>query len=706
MSLSRRRFLKALGWTTAGLTVVAGGGMMVLPALPHFRAPTPVDAAAWLSLRPDGTIELVLPRAEIGQGISIALCQIVAEEVDFPLERIVPRHPTTERLPPVRATVGSDSITIFGPLLAQAAAALAKALRAAGMVAGEIPGGDWAKVAVPPRLITADEIRGARPRSFEQTAKRRVGQDEPICDLRAIVSGESSLYADDIRLPGMIFAMLVPTARLGATIADVDTRAARDVAGFLETRQIDGRLYVLAESRSALERCLSRLSVGWAGGTVAHADIDRAIDVDAALAQGLLQHVLVRETFAATQGFDIDIRLDVPMAAHAAMEPRTAVAVPSSNGGVRVWTGTQDVSFVHATLCKWLGLSSARVVVHGCRVGGGFGGKTTVALEHHAALLAQEFSRPVKVQWTREAEFREGFHRPPSSHRIRAALAADGSIAAWHHAFRSGHVIFTSAAMGPVLQAATSVVGDPGVARGARPPYRIERQRIEFEDVRLPVHTGPWRGLGAAPNSWAIETAIDALARHHGLDPFALRRHLLTGSGDDAASSLRRHRLRTCLDVVTDRADWSTRQSDRNIGYGLACGIYKEMSYAAVVAEVVRDGARAKVRHLWCAHDCGQMINPGQVRAQVEGNLVWGLGMALHENLEVAEGHIGATSYADYQVPRFSDTPSMTIDLLASDAAPSGAGETAIVAATAAITNAIAAMTGQIVQRLPCRTLP
>lgn len=248
--------------------------------------------------------------------------------------------------------------------------------------------------------------------------------------------------------------------------------------------------------------------------------------------------------------------------------------------------------------------------------------------------------------------------------------------------------------MGPALQFATNFIGDPGVLRGARPTYAIGRACIEFEDVRLPVHTGPWRGLGAAPNIWAIETAVDALARHRNEDLLSFRRHQIAPANA---------RLLRCLDRAAALAAWPQLKSTAERGYGLACGIYKDMSYAAVVAEVERHGAGVRVARLWCTHDCGQIINPDQVRAQVEVNLIWALGMALHEELRIADGHIASTSFADYAVPRFSDIPAMTIGLIDDGAPPSGAGETAIVAATAAVTNAIAAMTGKTVMRLPWR---
>jgi CO/xanthine dehydrogenase Mo-binding subunit len=695
MALSRRSLLKGFGWATAGLVVTAGGGYGVSRrlALPYRGAPTPQDASAWLRLTPEGVIEIIMPRAELGQGIAISFRQVVAEETGFPLDRIRAILPRTDLLPPARATVGSDSVRDFAPLLASAAAALAVVLKRAGSVDGAPPLVGFRVLATAPRLIDAAAIREAKPVSLKVGPKRIVGTAEPTDAIRAIVTGDAPLFADDIRLSGMVFGAVLRSPRLGAILSEVDDAKARALPGYLGLRRVGERTLVAAESRGALERALAALVPKWSGGLSDDADIAALIDVDRGLSKGALEHVARNADFAPGEAF-VDLRLEVPMAAHACMEPRTAVARFDKAGKLELWTGTQDVTFIRAALAQELGLSRDLVTVIGCRVGGGFGGKTLCMVELEAALLARAFGRPVKVQWTRLDEFREAFHRPPSSHRIRARLATDGTPDGWHHAFRSGHVMFTSAAMGPVLQFATSFFGDPGVLRGAIPPYAAARQRVEFEDVRLPVHTGPWRGLGAGPNIWAMETMVDHLARLRGEDPLAFRRRIIAPQWP---------RLRRALDRVAALAGWGALQSTPERGYGMACGVYKEMSYAAVIAEVTRAGEQMRVTKLWCAHDCGLMLNPGQVQAQVEGNLVWGIGMALFEDLTLAEGTVAQTSFADYAVPRFSDVPEMVIELIDEGEAPTGAAETAIVAAAPAITNAIAAMTGKPVLRLPWR---
>jgi CO/xanthine dehydrogenase Mo-binding subunit len=675
-----------------------------------------------VSLRPDGLVQILSPRQEMGQGVSTAFRQIVAEELGVPLDRVLLILPRTDLLPVTPSTVGSDSMAEYSPLLARAAATLRETLRSraakrAGVAASSVeeaaggfrlPNGERVGFAAlaqtSGRVVTAaDALPGMVLRSMSgpEHPRRIVGRSVPTDRIEAIVGGGEVLYAGDVTRPGLVEASLVRPPQLGASLRGFDDRPARLVPGFIAALPLATGVAVVAETRGAVERAVAALDARWSvpDQPVTQKAVDAAIDIDKHLLAGSLEHSVLRQgrLGSGQAPWDVDLRVDVPMAAHAGIEPRCAVAEFRTNGSPRleVWTGTQDAFYVRAVLADALGLSEADVVVHSMRLGGSFGGRTICTVELEAAQLARQIGRPVKVRWSRPDEFQHGFHRPPSSHRIRGRLDAEGRILDWWHAFASGHVIFTSAAMPPLLQTVTSLVADPGVGRGANLPYAVRRAaRVEFADVRLPVATGPWRGLGAGPNVFAIEVAIDTLARRAGLDPLAFRLNNL-----DASQA----RLRRVLERVAERAGWAGRPRAGQRRYGLACGVYKETAYAAVVAEVSvgRVGSAPRVTRLWCAHDSGLVINPDQVRAQVEGNLVWGLGMALGEELQVRDGRIGTDYFTDYALPRFSDVPAMTIDLVQGGEAPSRAGETAIVAAAAAIANALAGDRAEAVRRLP-----
>ncbi|MFN4311447.1 MAG: molybdopterin cofactor-binding domain-containing protein [Ferrovibrio sp.] len=667
--LSRRLLLKRTARVAAGVTVFVAAPACAfnpLPAMPTRSMPEAGARQAWLRLLPDGRVRLFLPRQEMGQGVSIALRQIVAEELDWDIDRVEIELPDTASIAPVKSTVGSDSLKDFAEPVARAAALVREHVKS-GAGGAEI----------------SDRGQPVSLRSFRRNdARRHVGIGLPTEKIESIVTG-APLFAGDIRLPDLLFGMVLP---VGATISGLGD----------EVRLVtlhDGRSGLLSAYPAALHAAAARIERDGTGQPMP------AVDIDAVERGGGPEHSLRGDAVNADASWTLDRRYDIPFAAHTAIEPRSAVAqwhAPDAAVRLEIWTGTQDAFFVRETLARQLSLPTEKVLVHSCRIGGGFGARTIVRQELEAALLAQSAGRPVKVQWSRAMEFSDGFHRPPSSHRIRARLDSNGRIADWWHGFCSGHVIFTSAAMPRWMQLATSLVKDPGVARGAVPVYASTRMRVEFSDIRLPVDTGPWRGLGAGPNGFAIESAMDELAGLAGRDPLQFRLVNLDPQ---------HMRLKACLERVADISGWTTRpRSGSGFGRGIACGIYKESSYAAVVADVsvAADGA-VRVMHLYCAQDSGLVVNPDQVRAQIEGNLVWGIGMILSEKLPIEDGRVAAYSFADYTIPTMDAVPVIDIVLIEpAGVLPSGAGETAMVA-VAAVANAIAAATGRRVTTLPYR---
>ena len=681
--MKRREFLAAGG----GLTVTFLGGC-ALPVIPKRPQPGLEDALSWIRFA-DGRYTLYLPRVEMGQNILTALKQIACQELGIDWVQLDARLPNTGNIRRVRGTVGSESVKDFALPLAQACATLREAL-AAGRTAGVVPAA--------PRPVEA--LRSMRK------GGRFVGQPAVLEQGLDIVRG-APLYAADVRRPGMLFGRVLrapASPELRSVLQSMNETAARAVPGFVAlvrnewlTQASSEGLGIVARTPGTLDRIEAALAPQWqTEGSFEQSDIDAAIDIDARLRRFTsLGRQVHNDTVARDTAWDVDLRIDIPLAAHAPIEPRAAVAEFGPDGTLQMWVGSQDVFYQRDVIAKRLGLDEARITVHGQRVGGAFGGKTICTVELEAALLARAVKAPVKVQWTRAQEFQFGFHRPPSSHRLRARLK-DGKLDQWWHAFASSHILFTNAVLPPWLQRLTDFIGDDGVARGATLPYRAAARRTEFDVVRLPVFTGPWRGLGAGPNVLAIECAIDECARVAAADPVQFR-----------LDHIEDPRLARVLRRVAVAARWgAARQpppADVKRGRGVACGIYKAMSYAAVVADVdvdARTGA-VKVTRLWCAHDCGLVVNPDQVRAQCEGNLVWGIGMVLIERVPVAASRIAASTFADSPIPRLADVPAMEVLLVDEGEAPTGAGETAIVAAGAAVANAVRDALGVRVTRLP-----
>lgn len=709
--LSRRSFLARTGWTATGLTIAATiSGCSLVPALPSRNELGETDAFTWLQLRPDGRFLFCSPRQEIGQGISSTLKLVLAGELGVALEQIDVIAPDTSMIAQAKSTVGSESIKDFLEPVTKIGQIMSSALHARAARRLDTPHSDVTfngteflsqggaslslqeLAAGSPILLDPSEVAvSPQPKS-----RNDLPNSIPTDRITDIVTG-APLFAGDIKLPGLAYGAFVRAPQLGATLSTASFSAVPQdqiLANFFDGE----RAGLVATTQSSLTDALETVETTWDAKATAD---QKAIDTSLALAEPVndLEHSVLETSDKPHDDSDLDLSISIPFAAHAAIEPRSAIARWNDTAGpaLEIWTGTQDAFYVRSHIAKHFRLGEDQVVVYSQRVGGGFGARTLCTVELEAALLAKQAQRPVKVQWTRPDEFQEGFHRPPSRHQIKATATEDGVLTDWSHGFKSGHVIFTSAAMPSWMQALTSFASDPGTARGAHLPYAAERTEVAFSDVRMPVMTGPWRGLGAAPNNFAIETAIDQLAAKKGIDPLKFRLANLPSE---------HKRLSTCLTKVAQKADWQGPARTDRSARGIACGIYKGVTYVAVIADVDidRDTGTFQVKRMTCTHDCGRVVNADQVRAQIEGNLIWGLGMVKSEELSVKNGRLSADYLGDYQIPTIADAPDITIELIEPEnAEPVGAGEAAIVAAGAAIANAVAAFTGSPVAQLPIR---
>lgn len=433
------------------------------------------------------------------------------------------------------------------------------------------------------------------------------------------------------------------------------------------------------------------------GETLDASSVARAWDVDRYLDEDEMEHEVLDGDVDEEGAWDLDMRVDVPFAAHATIEPRCAIAEPLGDDRWRIHASTQDAYLVKRRVAFVLGVDSDDVDVVSYRLGGGFGSKGLAYAPPEAALLAREVGKPVKVRWTRGEEFHEGFHRPPSSHRVRARLR-DGKVDEWFHALAGGHVIFTHAGAPKwLLGMATTFAFDDGVSRGSTPPYEFGTTRVVFRDEPLPIRTGPWRGLGAGPNALAIELAMSRLAASIAVDPVEFRlRHL-----DE------KHRLARCVRRVARDSGWSRSKMGRlpdGSVLGVGAGVYKGTAFAAVVARVAELDGELRVTDVWCAHDCGIVVNPDQVAAQVEGNVMWAVSSVLVEELPIGHSTIDASNFTESPILRIDDAPRVHVNLLPSERDPGGAGESAIVPAFGAVANAWERATRKPIDRIPVRS--
>lgn len=711
-NLSRRDFLIRTGWTVGGLTALSSCSL--IPALPTFGMSKPSDALTWVQMLENGTVRFLCPRSEIGQGIDTGLSQVVGEELGLDISQIVCVYPASNQIAPTQMTVGSQSIENYFEPTARAAALIRESLKmhtalhykqaANPVILGNggfrladgrfVPFGEILKVVdgniidsskdVDKQLEAMSLLSKGKP-----TMRTSVGKHTGLQHIDEIVTG-TEYFSRDIKLENMKFGAVLRPPWLGAKVQSINQSAPLSVEGVLKVIEgPDGQVGIVADTPMSAEKGVKALAAVWPGLKKEKLEeIQTTLDIDNAISDDLLDHTPVSEGDL-SKGLDmavksVDVRYDTPMTAHAQMEPRSGVAFVQDKQ-CEVWTGSQDPWFIRSSVSKVLGINKENVVVHNQRVGGAFGGRILCQATVEAAWLSAAVELPVKVQWTREEEFQFNYAGPQFSHRINAGLNSDNKICYWHHQMVGSPILISSAFMPSYLLWAADIPADAGTWRGTELPYDVKNHRIDFGDVRLPMPTGAWRGLGAAPNTFAVECTMDELAQSAQIDALEFR---LQNSSDERFDKVIRR--------VGELAGWGDKSN-----LGLAATVYKGVTFVAVVAEVSILDGNPKVERLWCVQDCGLVISPDRVKAQVEGNLTWGVSMAMHESFELENGIASTTNYDSYTICRQNDVPELVIEMIDSELPPSGSGEAAFAPTAAAIVNALSRVSGSRVRQLP-----
>ena len=727
MGMSRRSFLANGAWLAAGVTVMLTSCSSVrsaLPALPTFDSPETDDALAWIQVLPGGRIRFFCPRMEMGQGVSLGLSQVVAEELNVDRTDIECILPDTGQTPPFKMTVGSEGIANFFEPVSYGAARLREALRAlaakkSGLSPDQVRDGRGGFVlpsgsslsygelvpAEPLILSPSDSstVEAALPRYALQRrgAYKAIGHSWKHQDLEAIVTGKT-VYSRDVTVPGMLYGQVVRPPAFGAWLKNADGRAAEAMPGVIavvidkETNFVG----VVTNNPFVLPAAMQEIETHWDMPDDLNQDhLEARLDVEKHRVHDNFEHTLSSAgdigTGRARAVHQTTARYDTSFATHAQMEPRASVAWVKKDK-VEVWCGSQDPFFVQRRIAKAVGRNVEDVLVHSHRLGGGFGGRTQCIASEEAAVLSAAVSKPVRVQWDRNAEFQNNYCQPVFSHFIDAGVNNEGEISHWEHDFISSPIMtgmIGGLVPGIVTWAVDQVVTDKGTARGALSPYHLSNHRVRFSDIRTAVPTGAWRGLGTAPNNFAIESMIDELAVAAGIDPLDLRLLNLPPESQRLANVLRK---------VAEMAKWG-QPVQPDTGMGIACAVYKGLTAVAVVAEVQMDHAARELRvtKTWCAQDCGLVVNPDQVENQIMGNIVWGCSMALKERLTVKAGSIEQRNFDTYNILRHHEAPEIIVELMDSSEAPVGVGESAFGPVAPAIANAIFSATGRRIRRLP-----
>jgi CO/xanthine dehydrogenase Mo-binding subunit len=493
-----------------------------------------------------------------------------------------------------------------------------------------------------------------------------LGQSHAAQNARAIVTGRHE-YPSDIRRPGMLYAAVLRPPSFGAKLLSLDLAVLKDKS--LSVVNDNGFVAVAAPTSFAARQAVATLAAAARWETKPHpasTELYRVLKKTATSPRENKRGDLAPAFAAAAK--TLKATYQTPYIQHAPMEPRAAVA-EWVDGKLTVWTGTQNPFGVQQQLQQAFRLPAEQVRVIEPGSGGGFGGKHTGEVAIEAARLAKEAGKPVHLRWTRAEEFAWAYCRPAGLWEIEAALDQDGRVTAWDFASYNA-----------------------GTA-GLESPYRIPNTRTRFFRSDSPLREGSYRGIAATTNNFARECAMDELAVLAGQDPLDFR-----------LAHLDNPRLRDVLVAVAEKFSWKNRRQKPGAALGIAAG-FEKGSYVAACVEVAADGkAGFVIRDFHMAYECGAILNPSNLRAQVEGAILQGLGGALMESIEFANGRLTNGSFTAYRLPRLRDVPPLTITLLDRKDLPSvGAGETPIIVVAPALGAAVSALTGQRRRSLPLR---
>ncbi len=689
---------------------ILGGGLVLLLALdsrataqesgrgPAFRGDArPPELAAWLHIGEDGTVTVFTGKTEMGQNIRTSLAQAVGEELRAPIQSIHLVMADTDLTPYDLGTFGSRTTPLMAPQMKKVGAAAREALidlaaerwkvdrrsitLAGGVVKNNVTGestgfGDLTHGQKLLKTVDGAAVTAPTEWKLEGASAAKVNAVD-------IVTG-AHRYTSDITRPGMLYGRVLRPPAYNAKLDVFDSKEAAAIPDVVIVHDGDF-IGAVASDEIALGKAILAIHTEWStqpqpsnkdlfaylkkNWVAQHTDPNSG--PSSSSVRGDVEHGL--QTAART----LDAVYNVAYIAHVPLEPRAAVA-EWNDDKLTVWTGTQRPWGVQAELAAAFKIPESRVRVIVPDTGSAYGGKHTGDAAIEAARLALAVNKPVKLIWSREEEFTWAYFRPAGVIEIRSGVSSEGLITAWEfHNYNSGPSAIET-------------------------PYDIANRSIRFHVTESPLRQGSYRGLAATANHFARESHMDDLAAAVAMDPLEFR-----------LKNLKNDRLRAVLEAAAEKFGWANSKSEPSRGFGLACGVEKG-GYVATCAEVSLVPSeylgpevtpplpKAKVERVVTAFECGAIVNPEHLKNQIEGSVVMGLGGALFEAVEFANGRILNAHLSKYRVPRFSDLPVIETVLVDRKDLPSaGAGETPIVGLAPAIGNAIFHATGTRIRSLP-----
>lgn len=709
-SFLTRRDLMKKSLAGAGLTVFAAltpDGYRILKAEDHAKEPVQsCSLTLWVRITPDNLINVVVNKSEMGQGVYTSLPMIVADELEADWKQIrFQSAPAGDAYKdPVwnmQSTGGSTSVRHMFLPLRKAGAAAREMLRAAAAQAWGVPPGECET-----RKGMVRHEKSGRSLSYGQLCERAsklpvpqapslkkegefrfIGKSLVRLDVPEKVNGVAA-FGIDTFVPGMLYAAIARPPAFGAKPKAYERDAAERVAGVFRVAPIDRGIAVCARTLDAAQKGREALRVNWEpgagpgwGNEVLEKDFIRNLTRKGVTAknQGNAAKALSE---AANK---IEATYFLPYLAHATMEPMNCTAHVQKDR-CDVWVPTQSQTGVLMTAQRVTGLEPQKIHVHTTYLGGGFGrrGETDVAEE--ALQASKAAGRPVKVIWTREEDIQNDFYRPGNCCRIEGAIGAQGELTAWSH-----KVVVPSIFARVFPQRVQSGV-DPAAVEGiANMQYEVPNLYVEYVRMDTPIPVGFWRSVGSSHNAFTVETFMDELAHGAGRDPVEFRLSLLKNHP----------RVRRVIERAAEKGEWGEplkKGEGRGFSYHFSFG-----SHVAQVAEVSvqNKDPYLKVHRVTCAVDCGPIVNPAIITAQMRSGILMGLSAALRERVDFAKGAVASTNFDNYELLRMDEIPEIRVYIVPSREELGGIGEPGLPPIAPAVANAVFQAAGIRVRRLP-----
>jgi isoquinoline 1-oxidoreductase len=734
-SLQRRSFI--VGASATGLAF----GYVAVNNIPDALAANSFGPTPWYSIGPDGIVTVVVGKAEMGQHVSSAMAQIVAEELEADWSKMRISFPTTDPkfADPVLGAIltgGSWSVRMNFDAMSRAGAAGRMTLIEAGAGMMGVPAGEcrasngqimhsrtgkkvsYAKIVTDGKASkawTADELKAIKLKTPDQY--KLVGQAVPQLDVPPKINGTAK-FGIDVMQPGMVYGKpVVPPVRYGARVTVVDETEARKVKGFVKAVQLDdktatttGWVVAVATTYEGARKAAEALKITYDKGPNANASdqtlIDEAKRLQASDASGQL-FVSQGDPATAIAGAAKTVEAEylTSINIHAPLEPMNALAY--EQGGVwHVHTGNQFATRTGAIAAAALGVDPKTVVLHQYFLGGGFGRRLDADMVIPAVLAAKAVGKPVKLIYAREDDMAMDFTRPLTYQKVKAGVDADGKLVGLQHDVVCA---WPSERWGPDFLAESAdkkAKLDAFTVNGADFWYSVPNHTVRAilnELAQKATPAGHLRSVAPGWTFWAVESMIDELAHAAGKDPVDYRLAMLDGAGANAGGA---KKLANALRTAAGRAGWGSATLPKNSGIGIACVSSQERATAtwtACAANVEVDPASGEfaVKKLTIAMDLGTVVNPDGVKAQIEGSALWGMSLALFEKAPLKNGALQVSNFGDYAPMRMSEMPDLDISIISNNDPPSGCGEPGVTVVAPAIANAIFNACGVRVRSLP-----